>query len=54
VWHLDEKLKVSMRSRQDVDVSGIARLFGGGGHAQAAGFSLSKGSHIDEIFEDVE
>ena len=54
VWHLDEKWKVSMRSRQGVDISGIARLFGGGGHAQAAGFSLSKDAHINEIFEDPE
>jgi phosphoesterase RecJ-like protein len=32
--------KVSMRSSDDrVDVSAIARLSGGGGHRQAAGFS---------------
>lgn len=54
VWNLDHKWKVSMRSRSGVDISGIARLFGGGGHAQAAGFSLSPDSHIDEIFESDE
>lgn len=31
--------KVSLRSRAEVDVSLVARSFGGGGHARAAGFS---------------
>ena len=35
-----ESRKVSLRATDDrVDVSGIARAFGGGGHPQAAGFS---------------
>ena len=29
--------RISLRSREDVDVSAIARIFGGGGHARAAG-----------------
>jgi phosphoesterase RecJ-like protein len=42
--------RVSLRSSIDeLDVSAIARLFGGGGHRQAAGFSSEKS--IDEITE---
>ena len=40
-------LKVSLRSNENVDVDGIALLFGGGGHPKAAGFS------INESFESV-
>ncbi|MGI9535010.1 MAG: DHH family phosphoesterase [Thermodesulfobacteriota bacterium] len=32
--------KVSLRSKYDVDVSKIAKSFGGGGHIKAAGFSI--------------
>src|SRR5215203_587176 len=40
--------RVSLRaSVEDVDVSAIARSFGGGGHKQAAGFST--GATVDEI-----
>lgn len=41
VWYHDNKNKrfpVSLRSNGDVDVSEIAKKFGGGGHAAAAGF----------------
>ena len=42
--------RVSLRASIDeLDVSAIARLFGGGGHRQAAGFSSEKS--IDEITE---
>jgi phosphoesterase RecJ-like protein len=42
--------RVSLRASVDeLDVSAIARLFGGGGHRQAAGFSSEKS--IDEITE---
>lgn len=39
-WHLaaDGKLNCSIRSRPDFDCSAFARFYGGGGHAQAAGF----------------
>ncbi|HXR10938.1 MAG TPA: bifunctional oligoribonuclease/PAP phosphatase NrnA [Gaiellaceae bacterium] len=44
--------RVSLRSSVDeVDVSAIARLFGGGGHRQAAGFSSE--TSVDEITEIV-
>ena len=32
--------KVSLRSKEKVDVSRIARYFGGGGHVRAAGFTM--------------
>ena len=34
----DGRIKVSLRSKDTVDVAAIARSFGGGGHARAAGF----------------
>lgn len=42
VWYLgsDNMAKVSLRSNGDYDVSAIAKQFGGGGHKNAAGFSL--------------
>src|SRR5213080_1191744 len=44
--------RVSLRSSIDeLDVSAIARLFGGGGHRQAAGFSAEQS--VDEITERV-
>lgn len=37
----DGKIKASLRTEEDkVDVSKIARLFGGGGHRKAAGFTV--------------
>jgi phosphoesterase RecJ-like protein len=42
--------RISLRASVDeLDVSAIARMFGGGGHRQAAGFSSDKS--IDEITE---
>jgi phosphoesterase RecJ-like protein len=42
--------RISLRASVDeLDVSAIARLFGGGGHRQAAGFSSEQS--IDEITE---
>src|SRR6266576_60134 len=44
--------RVSLRASVDeLDVSAIARLFGGGGHRQAAGFSAEQS--VDEITERV-
>ncbi len=40
--------KVSMRSDDDVDVSKIARYYGGGGHKKAAGLTMA-GTHYDII-----
>ncbi len=36
----DGAVRVSMRSKYDVDVRGVATAFGGGGHKNAAGFSV--------------
>ena len=36
-----DKIKISMRSEGQVDVSKIAAQFGGGGHVRAAGIGLS-------------
>lgn len=40
VWYLgsDDKVRCSLRSNGDYDVSAIAKSFGGGGHRNAAGF----------------
>lgn len=37
---VNERVRVSLRSKEDIDVSLIAQKFGGGGHVQAAGCSL--------------
>ena len=37
--------KVSLRSKDTVDVSRIAQYFGGGGHKKAAGFSMAGTPH---------
>lgn len=34
-----------LRSRGDFDVSALAKAFGGGGHAKAAGFTVPKRIH---------
>jgi uncharacterized protein len=41
-WHLaaDGKLNCSLRSTKDFDCSVLAKMYGGGGHAQASGFRL--------------
>ncbi|HJD02539.1 MAG TPA: bifunctional oligoribonuclease/PAP phosphatase NrnA [Candidatus Mediterraneibacter excrementavium] len=43
-----QKFKVSLRSRDRVDVSEIARYFGGGGHVRAAGVTM-EGTSYDVI-----
>lgn len=43
--------KVSLRSTEAVDVSRLSQIFGGGGHARAAGFSMS--GTFAEILEKV-
>ena len=45
----DIEQKLSFRSQNIVDVSEIAKEFGGGGHTRAAGASC-KGS-VDEVFD---
>lgn len=43
-----QEFKVSMRSNNDVDVSRIAGMFGGGGHVKAAGCTM-QGSPFDVV-----
>jgi len=38
---VNERVRVSLRSKDDIDISLIAQKFGGGGHVQAAGCSLN-------------
>lgn len=38
----DGKIQFSLRSNGDIDVSAIAKLYGGGGHKNAAGFQMSR------------
>ena len=55
-WDHEEKMtKVSLRAfHEGVDVSEVAKNFGGGGHKKAAGFTLSKEKHIEELFDNSE
>jgi uncharacterized protein len=55
IWyydHNDQKTRVSLRSFHDrIDVSEIAKDYKGGGHKKAAGFTLAKDVHIDDVFD---
>jgi oligoribonuclease NrnB/cAMP/cGMP phosphodiesterase (DHH superfamily) len=55
IWYYDhdaQNTRVSLRSFHDhIDVSEIAKDFKGGGHRKAAGFTLLKDKHIDDIFD---
>lgn len=52
----DNKYKVSLRSKDDVDVSKIAVTFGGGGHKRAAGFDIEgdKDTVIETVLKEIE
>ena len=49
---LDGPIHISFRSKENVDVSAIAIKLGGGGHARAAGCSLT-GMTLDQLMKDV-
>jgi len=55
IWyydHNDYDVKVSLRAfHDDVDVSEIAKKYGGGGHRKAAGFNLPGDCNIEELFD---
>jgi phosphoesterase RecJ-like protein len=38
----EEKTKVSLRSKGEINVSEISTVFKGGGHAKAAGFNIER------------
>lgn len=44
-------IKVSLRSKRHVDVGSLAKIFGGGGHARASGFTFI--GNIEEIKEKI-
>ena len=51
-WYQDNlgKIKCSLRSNGSYDVSAIAKKFGGGGHKNAAGFTLPNMSQLQKWF----
>ncbi len=52
----EDKIKGSFRTtRDDIDVSTMAQLFGGGGHKKASGFTMegSIGEVIEKILEEI-
>ncbi len=49
----DDKYKISLRSKGEVDVSLIAKEFGGGGHVNAAGF-VGKEEDVEKIIKKYE
>ena len=55
IWYWDHEAnltKVSLRAfHETVDVSEIAKKFGGGGHKKSAGFQLPPKKHIEDIFD---
>lgn len=53
IWYKNYSAKktiVSLRSKGDLDVSLIAQEFNGGGHKNAAGFSLDIDKNVQEVF----
>lgn len=55
IWyfsHENQQYKISFRSfYDDVDVSEVAKSYGGGGHAKAAGCQFDKTFHIEDLFD---
>lgn len=45
------KVRGNLRSKSDLDISGVARALGGGGHVAAAGFTAE--GTIDDVFTQV-
>jgi oligoribonuclease NrnB/cAMP/cGMP phosphodiesterase (DHH superfamily) len=58
IWfydHEDKVIKASLRSfHENIDVSEIAKRFGGGGHKKASGFQLPGDAFVDDIFDYVD
>ena len=48
-----DEYRVSMRSKGDIDIGGIAKTFGGGGHKNAAGCTATGAiSALQQLFVD--
>ncbi|WP_122642942.1 DHH family phosphoesterase [Luxibacter massiliensis] len=57
MYELDtQQFKISLRSKGQVDVSVIAKYFGGGGHERAAGFTMNGSCHdvINNVGRQIE
>ena len=56
IWYYDHEVlgyNCSLRSfHETMDVSEVAKKFGGGGHKKAAGFRLAADIHPDSIFDE--
>ena len=55
IWYWDHdalETKISLRAfHETVDVAEIAKKYGGGGHKKAAGFTLPKQKHVEDLFD---
>ena len=55
IWyydHVDMITKVSLRAfHEHIDVAGVSKKFGGGGHRKAAGFTLPGTYNIEDLFD---
>jgi phosphoesterase RecJ-like protein len=49
---LRDTIKMSFRSKGDISINEFAKLFGGGGHKNAAGATVPKIS-LNELEEDI-
>jgi len=47
-----EEIRVSLRSRSEIDVGSLARLLGGGGHRAAAAYT-SRRKNLDEVLSEL-
>lgn len=47
IRELDDKLRISLRSKYSVDTTAIASIWGGGGHRHASGFEIDKEDNFD-------
>ena len=47
------EIRVSLRSREEVDASALARLFGGGGHRQASAYNDPRAESAAEALENL-
>lgn len=53
-WQSDQGITFSLRSNEDgLDVSEVAKKFGGGGHRNAAGFSIAKERLLNGVIDEL-
>lgn len=49
----NDKLKISLRGDNKIDLSELAKKYGGGGHFNAAGFSIEDREKIGEFLDKI-